>query len=152
MILRPESIKIFNTSVLSVLVFTVLAFMFSFSVSLADHNCKPNAYDGCVIEGHSGGGGDTSSGNIVAKLNNPLKATSITEFLKQVLDVILIFAVPVVVFFIIFAGFLFVTAQGNQEKLSKAKSALMWAIVGGVLVLGAKVILTVIEGTVKGFQ
>ncbi len=92
-------------------------------------------------------GGNCPTGQIC----NPLKATDIITFLTQIIDVLLIFAVPIIVFFIIYAGFLFVTAKGNESQVSTAKSALTWAVVGGVIALGAKLIITVIEGTIKTF-
>jgi hypothetical protein len=49
---------------------------------------------------------------------------------------------------IIYCGFLFVTAQGNSEKLKKAKQALLYTIVGAALLLGSLVITRAIQGTV----
>ena len=46
-------------------------------------------------------------------------------------------ALPFIAIFIIYAGFLFVTAQGNEKKLETAKKTLLWAVVGGVVVIGA---------------
>ena len=86
-----------------------------------------------------------------ARIEDPLAGggiTSIVGFFQAILDVILIFAVPVVVFFIIYAGFNYVTARGNAEKISQAHKALLYAIIGGVIVLGANVILDVIANTV----
>jgi flagellar biosynthesis protein FlhB len=82
------------------------------------------------------------------QLCNPLKAETIIEFIVAVIDVLLIFAVPIIVLFIMYAGFLFVTARGNEAQISKAKSALLWAVVGGVIALAAKLIIEVITGTI----
>jgi hypothetical protein len=49
--------------------------------------------------------------------------------------------VGAVVIMIIYAGFLFLSASGDPTKLSKAKMALMWAIVGvivGILAFSVK--------------
>ena len=56
-----------------------------------------------------------------------------------------------VVFFIIYAGFLFVTAQGKDEALKSARKALVNALIGAAIVFGAFVILEVIEATVNAF-
>lgn len=82
------------------------------------------------------------------QLCNPLKSQSIGEFLNKILDVLLVFALPIIVFFIMYAGFLFVTARGDTGQIEKARTALLWSVVGGVIVLGAKVISAVIQGTV----
>ncbi len=85
-------------------------------------------------------------------LTNPLKVDSIPKLLQLILDIILIFATPIIVFFIIYSGFLFVTAQGNDAQLTKAKTALLWTVIGGVIVLGANVLLDVLIATVKSLQ
>lgn len=46
-------------------------------------------------------------------------------------------AFPVAVVFIIWSGFLFVTAGGSEEKLNKAKSTLTWTIIGLAVAVGA---------------
>lgn len=87
-------------------------------------------------------------GDSSVELTNPLKSESLIEFFQDILDVILVFAVPIIVFFIIYAGFKFVMAQGEPGALGDAKRALLYAIIGGVIILGAYVILAVIGGTV----
>lgn len=95
------------------------------------------------------GGGNVNNGPIT--LVNPLKAQTISQFLIDLIDVLLVFALPLIVLFIMYAGFLYVTAQGNPGKITTAHTALLWAVVGGVIVLGAKLIVTVIDGTINAF-
>jgi hypothetical protein len=85
-------------------------------------------------------------------LSNPLAAKDITQLFSDIIDIILIFAVPIIVFFIIYAGFLYVTARGNENTIQKAHKALLFALVGGLLILGAKVLIEVISGTVDIFR
>ena len=80
---------------------------------------------------------------------NPLKFQTISAFLNALLDVIILIGVPIVVFAVIYAGFLFVTAQGNVEKINTAKKVIVWTLVGAMLVLGAKAVALAIEGTVQ---
>jgi hypothetical protein len=83
------------------------------------------------------------------RLENPLSGiSSIPQFFAAILDIVIIFAIPFLVFFIVLAGFRYVTAQGNPDKLTKAHQALLYALIGGVLILGASVLLEVIQGTV----
>lgn len=83
-------------------------------------------------------------------LNNPLDASisTIPAFFQAIIDILLVFAIPFIVFFIIYAGFLYVSARGNAETIKKAHSALLYALIGGLLILGANVLLSVITGTV----
>lgn len=54
----------------------------------------------------------------------------------------------VVVLFIVYAGYKFVTANGNPEKLNEAKSILLWTVVGAIVLIGANTISQVIQETV----
>lgn len=99
-----------------------------------------------------GGGDDDSSvgrGDLVT-VQNPLEADNITELFASIIDVILVFAIPIIVFFIIYAGFLYVTARGNEGTIQKAHMALLYALIGGLLILGARVLIDVVKGTVEG--
>lgn len=95
--------------------------------------------------------GTTNTGAGV-KLDNPLGNKTLTQFLEEILKVIMIFAVPLIVFMIIYAGFLFVMDRGSDKNLAQAKRALLFAIIGGVLILGAQALLVVIQGTVDAFK
>jgi heme/copper-type cytochrome/quinol oxidase subunit 2 len=83
-------------------------------------------------------------------LGNPLEGTAntIPEFIDKILEMVVTIGGPIVVFFIIYSGFLFVVARGNPEKISTAKTTLFWTIIGAVIVLGALVISTAISGTI----
>ncbi len=86
-----------------------------------------------------------------ACLTNPLDSSisSIPAFFLAILDILLVFAIPFVVFFIIYAGFMYVTAQGNPSKIQDAHMALLYALIGGVLIFGARAILDIITNTVN---
>ena len=86
------------------------------------------------------------------KLQNPIKYKNIPDLIKAILDVIVQISVPVVAVLIIYSGFLYVTAQGNEEKLKVAHRALMWTLVGAAVLLGASVLSGVIAGTIAQIQ
>ncbi len=81
--------------------------------------------------------------------DNPIQARSLNEFLVQVLDVVILIGAIAVVFFIILAGFKYVTARGDEKQISSAHQTLTWTIVGGAIVLGARVIASTIDSTVR---
>ncbi len=85
------------------------------------------------------------------KLNNPIKVDSIQELLGLILQLVIIIATPIVVLFIIFAGFKYVTARGNASQIEEATKALTYAIIGGVLIIGAVAISKIIEDLVNSF-
>jgi hypothetical protein len=86
------------------------------------------------------------------KLKNPLKFDSIPDLLAQLLDLVVMVAVPIAILFLIYAGFLFVSARGSEEKLTKAKSVLLYTVVGIALIVGAALLANVIQGTVDQLQ
>ena len=104
---------------------------------------------GTGLSGPIGTGLSGSDGS--GKITNPLKSKDIPEFLLKIIDVLLVFALPLIILYIMYAGYLFVTAAGNAEKVSSAKNALLWSVVGGVIVLGARLIISVIQGTITAF-
>ncbi|MFA6254078.1 MAG: hypothetical protein WC640_02350 [Candidatus Paceibacterota bacterium] len=80
---------------------------------------------------------------------NPLKADNITELLTAVLDVVVQVGLVIVVFFIIYAGFQFVTAQGNTEKIKDARKALVYTLIGSAIVIGSYAIASALKSTVN---
>lgn len=91
---------------------------------------------------------EDSVGETGAIINNPLEADSLTELLATVLDIVVQVGLVVVVFFIIFAGFKYVTARGNTSEITKAHNALMATLIGAAIVLGSYAIAKALEDTV----
>ena len=98
------------------------------------------------------GNNPPTSGNSMNELKNPLQIGTIEGFLVAIIQILVVFATPIIVLFIMYAGYLFVTARGDTGKLEDAKRALLWSVVGGVIVLGAELIAQIIKGTVTGLQ
>lgn len=88
----------------------------------------------------------TSSGGGTG-LFNPLKANSLEGLLADVLAFVARLGFIVVVVMIIWVGFMFVAAQGNSEKISKARTALLWTIIGGLILIGAQAIALLVQAT-----
>ena len=86
------------------------------------------------------------------KIKNPIKINSIVEFLKEILKAVIKIGIPLIVLAIIYSGFLFVTAMGNPEKLTKAKDALLWSLVGAAVLLGAWAIAELIFTTIPKLE
>jgi len=80
-----------------------------------------------------------------------IKPANFTELLTAILGVFVVIATPIVVLFIIYSGFLYVTAKGNSEQTQKATRSLTYSIIGGVLIIGAVAISKVIENVVNAF-
>lgn len=89
---------------------------------------------------------------ITATLDNPLSATSLFCFLKDILDVFLTVGIIIAVLFMVYAGFLFVTARGDETQLGKAKSAFLGAVIGTAIIMGVWVIAKAIVGTINAIR
>jgi hypothetical protein len=99
------------------------------------------------------GGNPTVSSDGVAKIKNPITGINdLPSFVSKVLGIILKIAIPLVAAFIIYAGLMFVLARGNTEKLEAAKRRFLYTLIGTGILLGAWMIATVIEATIKALM
>lgn len=98
------------------------------------------------------GGNDTGNegtGGNIPTIENPIGPDSIQELLAVILSAIVQIAIPFLVLAVMWVGFLFVAARGNPEKLSKAKQALFFTLIGALIILGAQTLATVLSGTIE---
>ncbi len=89
------------------------------------------------------------------KICNPLGQNgpnSLPLLIQHILTGFLQIGIPVVALAIIYSGFLFVFARGKEEKLTEAKSALLYAVIGAAVLLGAWTIAQIISSTVLGLH
>lgn len=114
----------------------------------AQPNPGGNPGGGTNPGGNPGTGGNTTGSG----LTNPLSVGSFEEFLTAILNGVVTIGTIVLVMMLVYVGFLFVVAQGKSEELQKAKSALVWTIIGGLVLLGATSIQLVIQGTVDSIR
>lgn len=77
---------------------------------------------------------------------------SIQELLLSILQILIVIITPIIVFFIIFAGFLYVTANGNPENIKKATRTFTYAVIGAIMVIGAVAIAEILKNLVDAFR
>lgn len=92
---------------------------------------------------------DTKNEPIKLVINNPLGVTSIEEMIQKIMSMIVKLAVPVIICFFLYSGFMFITAQGDKQKLDTAKKMFFQVVIGSVIILGAWTIATAIVSTVN---
>jgi predicted permease len=108
--------------------------------------------------GSAGTGDPTASAstgtlNLNFSISNPIPGVdTLPQFIEKLLDIVMTVGIPVVAIFIIYAGFLFVKARGNEKDLQTAKDALLYALIGAAILLGAYVIAQAIQGTIEALQ
>lgn len=100
--------------------------------------------------GQTGGDTPATRCNSTICIENPLKVgNTLSEVLLAIVEkVILPVGGILCVLAFIFSGFLYVTAQGNENKIKQAHRALLYSAIGTALVLGAWTFSTVIQNTI----
>jgi hypothetical protein len=85
------------------------------------------------------------------QITSPLKPglDSFEGVAKGIADILTALGIPLAVIFFVWAGFLFVTARGNPQQITKAKSAFWWTVVGTVVLIGAIAIATAVANFAK---
>ena len=85
------------------------------------------------------------------KLDNPIKTGDLLSLINLLIDGLMKVGLVAAACFIIYSGFLFVSARGEPGQITKAKENFFWTIIGTAVILGAKVIVAIITGTLKSF-
>lgn len=89
------------------------------------------------------------AGNNSVQLINPLHATNLSMFVKDILDFVIRIGTIIVILMMVFVGYKFVVAQGAPGKIEEARAMLLWTIVGALILLGSQAISIAIQATVK---
>ena len=82
---------------------------------------------------------------------NPLKPeiSSIPGFFSAVYRLLVMISLPLISLAIVYSGFLFVVARGNQDELARAKRNFFYVIIGSIAILSIGVITTMLYETGK---
>lgn len=80
---------------------------------------------------------------------NSTNTDCLGKFLINILDFVVRIGSIVVILMLVFVGYKFVAAQGNDSKIIEARSMLLWTVVGALILLGAQAIAIGIQATVQ---
>lgn len=84
-------------------------------------------------------------------LKNPIKYDTFSAFVEGITMIAVKVLMPFVVLAFIYSGFLFVQAQGNEKKITAAREAITWSVVGALILFGAWGFAKMIGKTVQTF-
>lgn len=87
-----------------------------------------------------------------AKLPNPLGGAGINttgDAIDKITTIVMIVAIPFVTIMIMYAGFSYIAAYGNPEKIRMANKRALWTLVGTLLLFGATTIGNAIIKTIQ---
>lgn len=85
------------------------------------------------------------------EITNPLKggASDFTSLVKIIAQWIFNLAIPIAVAMIVYSGILFLTAQGEPGKVTKAKEVLKYAVIGLAIILVGSGFVTLIKSVLE---
>lgn len=83
------------------------------------------------------------------EIPNPIETEDFTDLVNQIGRFIFNISIPLAVILIIYSGILFLTSQGDQEKVTKAKKALTYTLIGLTIVLIGKGFISLIKSILE---
>ncbi len=95
--------------------------------------------------GGGGGGGTGKTTSVSFVIENPIQAKSLVDLAKAIGRFLLQIAIPIAVIIIIYSGLLFLTSGGNKDKVVKARTALLYAVIGLAIILIGQGFFTLIK-------
>ena len=94
---------------------------------------------------NTGGGVNTGS----ATLSNPAGPSNSTlgDLIHNIYTAFLTLMTGVLALYLVYCGYKFVVAQGNEKKITEAKENFYWVLIGGALILGAWTLSGIVSST-----
>ncbi len=74
------------------------------------------------------------------------------SFLLNILAFIIRIGTVIVILMTVFVGYKFVAARGEPGKITEARNALLWTVVGALILLGSQAIAIGIRATVQALS
>lgn len=84
------------------------------------------------------------------RLDNPLKAQSVTKLIASIVQFLKMVAGSILVVIILFGAFQIMTSSGNPENIKKGRNTIVWALIGFAIILLASGLGAVIAGILGG--
>jgi len=81
---------------------------------------------------------------------NPLNATTFEEIVNNIINFIFYVAIVIFPIMVIVASFFFLSSGGDPTKVKTAKNILLYSVIGLMIVLLAKGIISVLESVLGG--
>jgi len=85
------------------------------------------------------------------KIENPLTYNTFHELIDRIIDFVFMIAIPITTIVILIAGYMFITAAGEAEKILTARKTIQWALIGLLVIICAKGLIALL-GKVIGVQ
>ena len=83
-----------------------------------------------------------------AAIQSPTDLTDLGSVIAAVVNIVQVLLIMATTLYLLYAGLMFVTARGEPSKITAARDALLWGMVGAALILAARVIVTTLQTSV----
>ncbi|MEO8637737.1 MAG: pilin [Candidatus Taylorbacteria bacterium] len=149
--MRKTFKKLISTGLIVVSIFAFTSVASALPPSNTSGGNFPSNTSGSNTPSNTSGSSDCNGLTTGTGISNPLKGgCSLYNLIELVINnVVLPIGGVIVVFFIIYSGYLLVVSAGNEEKVSKAKKAITYTLIGAAILLGSWVISTAIKNTIE---
>ena len=87
---------------------------------------------------------------VTGSFSNPLTSTSFESLIEDIIDWVANIGIIIAVGMIIYSGLLFMIAGGRDEKITEARKALTWSLVGLAVLLIGKNWVTLVRSILGG--
>lgn len=85
-------------------------------------------------------------------MDPPTEYTTFIEVSEAVIGYIVAVGLPIAVIMILYAGLLYMTSGGNEQKITSARSALIWGLIGIAVLLIGEGFVTIVCNTLDNPQ
>ncbi|MEK7184795.1 MAG: hypothetical protein AAB683_01515 [Patescibacteria group bacterium] len=130
-----------------ILIISIFVTIFTYSSLYAEVGGSSNTGAGAVTGSSKPTPTNTSITQKFTPLQNPLKVGSIEGVIFLAVDIAIYIGVSFAILAIIFVGFKFVMARGDQTALKNAKEWFMYIIIGLAILISARVTVEIVQNT-----
>ena len=89
--------------------------------------------------------GSQTTGQTPGGIQNPLKSNDLSQLLDNIINFLLTLAAPIAVIMMIYAGYLFITASDNEEKVKTARKTMLYVVIGIAILILSKGVVTLVS-------
>jgi len=106
-------------------------------------------------QAQGGANTDTTQGGqnkiTTVKLTNPLKKElgSVGDVVMKFVEIFSYIVIIFAVLMLVWTGLQFILARGNVDRMKELKNQLLWIVVGIAIVIGARVLVTIVINTLE---
>ncbi len=92
---------------------------------------------------------NSKSSSESVRINNPLTSNTFFDLIGKLIDFAFYLSLGIAPIMIIIAGFYFITAQGEAQKIKLAREMIVWSLIGVLIIFSAKAIIVFFLKVIK---